>query len=64
MERGILIEIGIVRQQFMGQQPPIGPPGDDVGKGTAPVDPELPARDRPIRQSTLVGQYSFTPLAR
>ena len=39
----VVVMLGILRQQFMGDQPAVGPPGDDVRKGPAAIDPELPA---------------------
>jgi hypothetical protein len=39
----VVILLGIVRQQLVGQQGPVRPPRDDVGEGAAAVDPELPA---------------------
>jgi hypothetical protein len=41
--RRVVILLGILGQQLMGQQAPVRPPRDDVGEGAAAVDPELPA---------------------
>ena len=43
VQGGVGVMIGVVRQQFVRQQPTGGPTGDDVGKRAAPVDPKLPA---------------------
>jgi hypothetical protein len=34
---------GILREQFMRNQRTVRTSGDDIGKGAATIDPELPA---------------------
>ncbi len=43
VQGGVGVMLGIVRQQLVCHQLPVGTAGDDVGKRAAPVDPELPA---------------------
>ncbi len=41
---GVLVALGVLRQQLMGGQCAVGMARDDVGEGAAAVDPELPHR--------------------
>ena len=43
LERGVAIALGVLRQDFMGDEAAVGTAGDHVGEGAAAVDPELPA---------------------
>ena len=44
--RRVAVMAGVLRQQLVRHQAAVRPPPDDVGEGTAPVDPELPAIHR------------------
>ena len=41
---GVAVAAGVLAQQLVGRQPPVGIARDDVGEGAAAIDPELPAR--------------------
>ncbi len=41
---GVAVAAGILAQQLVGRQAPVGITGDDVGEGAAAIDPELPLR--------------------
>ncbi len=43
MHRRVAVTLRVFGQQLVGHQLPVWPAGDDVGEGTAAVDPELPA---------------------
>ena len=57
LERRIRIAPGIDRQQLVRDQHPVRPASDDIGKGAATVDPELPALS-----ATDCGHDGSTPL--
>ncbi len=40
--RRIAVLLGVFRQQFVGDQLPVRPLGNDVGEGAATIDPKLP----------------------
>ena len=42
-DRCVSVALRVLRQQLVGKQRPVGLPGDNIGKGAAPVHPELPA---------------------
>ena len=43
VHRRVAVGLGIFRKQFMRGEAAVGTPADHVGKGTAAIDPELPA---------------------
>ena len=43
LERGVVIVLRCFGEQLAGDIAAVRPPGHDVGEGSAPVDPELPA---------------------
>ena len=47
---GVAVPGRVLRQQLVRDQPAVRRPRDDVGEGTAAVDPELPAPHRDARQ--------------
>jgi len=40
----IAIPLGVLGEKLVREKRAVRPPGDDIGKGAAAVDPELPAR--------------------
>ncbi len=44
LDRRVGVAFGILRQQLRRHHPPVRPARDHVGKGSAAIDPEFPAR--------------------
>ena len=42
LQGGVGVMPGVVRQQLVRHQPAIRAPGDEIGEGAPPIDPELP----------------------
>ena len=55
--RGIVVPLGILRQQLDGGERAVRGAGDDVGEGAAAIHPELPARHRRLHR------WSYFPLS-
>lgn len=48
---GVAVAGGVVGQELVGEQAPVGVPRDDIGERAASVDPELPACHARLRCS-------------
>ena len=51
LDRGVAIALGVFRQQLVGRQPTVRRLRHHIGKGAAPVDPELPAGHGSLRSA-------------